>query len=250
MSFEDKPFLILLLATYCLWLLVRHREPAAVALLLTASLLFYGFNHWLLLPILVAYCVVDWWIALRVERSRRPRAVLAMGVTFNLVVLCFYKYTPLVVETIVRTFGISLLSERTIAIDNWIIPFGISFYAFTGIAYMVEVYRCITPAEPSFIRYTLSAAFFPHLVAGPILRPHEFLTSLRSGHMPREPQAPLEAFWLIARGYFKKMVIANRIGVAIDPFFAHVSDPTTAGVWSLPYVYLYALQVYFEFSAF
>jgi D-alanyl-lipoteichoic acid acyltransferase DltB (MBOAT superfamily) len=250
MSFEDRPFILLLLATYCLWLLVRHRERAAVGLLLTASLLFYGYNHWTLLPILLAYCVIDWGIALQLERSRRTRTLLAIGVTFNLLVLCFYKYTPLVVATIASDFGIKLLPESTITADHWAIPFGISFYAFTGIAYMVDVARQTTPAERSLLRYTLSATFFPHLVAGPILRPNEFLTSLRPGQMPQEPQAPLEACWLLARGYFKKMVIANRIGLAIDPFFAHVNDPATAGVWSLPYVYLYALEIYFDFSAY
>ena len=59
-----------------------------------------------------------------------------------------------------------------------------------------------------------------------------------------------EAAWLIARGFFKKLVVANRLGAAIDPFFMHVNDPTTAGAWALPYVYLYALQIYFDFSAY
>src|SRR4030095_1502763 len=99
-------------------------------------------------------------------------------------------------------------------------------------------------------RYALSAAFFPHLVAGPILRPNEFLDGLRQVRLPPEPQDVPEAVWLIARGFFKKLVVANRIGAAIDPFFAHVADPTTAGVWALPYVYLYALQIYFDFSAY
>ena len=63
-------------------------------------------------------------------------------------------------------------------------------------------------------------------------------------------EAPLEALMLLARGYFKKTVLADRIALAIDPFFQHVADPSTAGVWSLPYVYLYALQIYFDFSAY
>jgi alginate O-acetyltransferase complex protein AlgI len=55
---------------------------------------------------------------------------------------------------------------------------------------------------------------------------------------------------LIARGFFKKLVLADRIALAVDPFFAHVGDVTTEGVWSLPYVYLYALQIYLDFSAY
>jgi D-alanyl-lipoteichoic acid acyltransferase DltB (MBOAT superfamily) len=68
--------------------------------------------------------------------------------------------------------------------------------------------------------------------------------------MPCAPQAPLEALLLLGRGFFKKMVLAERISLAIDPFFAHVNDPSTAGVWALPFVWLYALQIYFDFSAY
>jgi D-alanyl-lipoteichoic acid acyltransferase DltB (MBOAT superfamily) len=240
MSFEDRPFLILFAATYLLWWVVRRRERAAVGLLLTASLVFYGHNHWGLLPILVAYCVVDWAVALRIERGRLPRLWMAFGVTFNLAVLGFYKYMPLVVTTLGSSTDFT----------KWAIPFGISFYAFTGIAYVVDVYRKVHKAEANLARYALSAAFFPHLVAGPILRPHEFLDYLRPGQLATDPRDVPEAIWMVGRGFFKKLVVANRIGAAIDPFFAHVNDPTTAGAWALPYVYLYALQIYFDFSAY
>jgi D-alanyl-lipoteichoic acid acyltransferase DltB (MBOAT superfamily) len=241
-SFEQKPFLILFAVVFVWWMFVRHRERATVGLLLSASLLFYAYNHWFLLPILVAYCVVNWLVALRTERSTRPRLVMILGVTFNLLVLCYYKYTPLLMQTFVDV--------PVGAFEKWSIPYGISFYAFTGIAYMVDVYRKTTHAEPSFWRYALSACFFPHLVAGPILRPNEFLDKVRPGQLPTDPEAPGEALWLVARGFFKKLVVADRIGVTIDPFFAHVNDPTTAGVWALPYVWLYALQIYFDFSAY
>ena len=240
MSFEDRPFLILFAVTYGLWWVVRKRERAAVGLLLIASLVFYGHNHWGLLPILVAYCIVDWFVARRIEHGRAARVWLTLGVTFNLAVLAFYKYTPLVAGT---------LGSST-AFTGWAIPFGISFYAFTGIAYVVDVYRKVHRAEPNLARYALSAAFFPHLVAGPILRPHEFLDHLRPGKLATDPKDVPEAIWLVARGFFKKLVVANRIGAAIDPFFAHVNDPTTTGAWALPYVYLYALQIYFDFSAY
>ncbi|HJZ58180.1 MAG TPA: MBOAT family O-acyltransferase [Gemmataceae bacterium] len=250
MSFEDRPFLILFAVTYVLWWVVRRRERMAVALLLSASLVFYGHKHWGLLPILITYCVVDWAAGLVIERSQRPRLWMALGVSFNLAVLSFYKYTPLVVGTVWPYLPASLRASTQPDYSGWAIPFGISFYAFTGVAYIVDVYRKTTRAEPNLLRYSLAAAFFPHLVAGPILRPHEFLDYVRPGRLATEPQAVPEATWLIARGFFKKLVVANRLGAAIDPFFAHVNDPSTAGAWALPYVYLYALQIYFDFSAY
>ncbi len=250
MSFEQKPFLILFAVAFAWWWLIRRRERAAVALLLGASLLFYAYNHWLLLPILVAYALVNWWVALRIRSSDSPRMWLACGVGFNLLGLGYYKYAPLVAQTVAELVPSAVPALAPDAFDNWSIPYGISFYTFTGIAYMADVYRGTTAAEPNVWRYALSACFFPHLVAGPILRPNEFLDKVRPGCLPTEPEAPGEACWLVARGFFKKLVVADRIGAAIDPFFAHVSDPTTAGAWALPYVYLYALQIFFDFSAY
>jgi D-alanyl-lipoteichoic acid acyltransferase DltB (MBOAT superfamily) len=247
MSFEEPGFVLLFVATYAAWLLLRYREVATVWLLCLASLTFYGAKHWRLLPLLLGYCVANWLVALWIERSRRPGLALGVGVGLNLGALSFYKYTPMLYLTFAPWIG---WPEGSSWLDGWAIPFGISFYAFTGIAYMADVYRKVHPAEPSLLRYTLSAAFFPHLVAGPILRPHEFLYSLAPGRLPTAPQSPGEACWLIARGYFKKMVLANRIGLAIDPFFAHVAGPATEGVWSLPFVWMYALQIYLDFSAY
>jgi alginate O-acetyltransferase complex protein AlgI len=250
MTFTETPFWILTAVTYALWLVCRTSYRATVGLLLVASLVFYGYHQWQLLPLLLTYCLVDWGVAGWLVRSRRPGWVLALGVAFNLTLLAYWKYTPLLLRTALQIADWNSICNPQSAIGNWTIPFGISFYAFTGIAYMVDVYRRTTPAEPSFLRYTLSVTFFPHLVAGPILRANDFLTRLRPGALPDRAEAPLEAARLLARGFFKKMVLADRLALAVDPFFLHVADATTAGVWALPYVYLYALQIYFDFSGY
>lgn len=245
MSFTDLPFLILLAIVYVLWLFCRQHHRLCATMLLTSSLVFYGYHQKWLLGLLLIYCVVDWAAACWIHRRSMPGLALAIGVVFNLVVLAYWKYTPLVLQTLA---GFDL--DVPVPAGDWAIPFGISFYAFTGIAYLVDVYRGITPAELSFWRYTLSAVFFPHLVAGPILRPEDFLTKLRPETMPTHTEEPFEAMLLLARGYFKKTVLADRLAIAIDPFFAHVAGPTTEGVWALPFVYLYAFQIYFDFSGY
>jgi alginate O-acetyltransferase complex protein AlgI len=250
MTFTETPFWSLTAVVFGLWLLCRRSYRATLGLLLAGSMVFYGYHHWPLLFLLLAYCLVDWGAGLWIARSGRPRLPLTLGVAFNLTVLAYWKYTPLLLRTAARLALALDLPSPPAPPGDWLIPFGISFYAFTGIAYLVDVYRRCTPAEPSFLRYTLSAMFFPHLVAGPILRPSEFLEKLRPAVLPDRPEAPLEAVQLLARGFFKKLVIADRIALAIDPFFVHVADGSTAGVWSLPYVYLYALQIYFDFSGY
>lgn len=247
MTFTDREFFYFIIIVFFTWRFIRHREEATVVFLLIASFVFYGHKHLSLLPLLVLYCVVNWALALMMDRSTTPKRLLWWGIALNLVTLGYFKYTPLILSTIETIAGKKLWQMD---LELWEVPYGISFFTFTSIAYLVDVYRKIHPAVRSLGRYSLSAAFFPHLVAGPILRPNEFLNHLGVNQLPTEMVSPREAMALIARGFFKKMVLADRIAEATDPYFAHIGDSTTAGVWSLPYVYLYALRIYFDFSAY
>jgi D-alanyl-lipoteichoic acid acyltransferase DltB (MBOAT superfamily) len=211
---------------------------------------FYCYHHVWFLPVILVYCLVDWWVALLVEKAPHRKWVLALGVGVNLTALSFWKYTPLVAMTLARSLGWPSVDAAADLQDGWIAPMGISFYSFMGISYMVDVYRGVIPAERSPWRYALFSSFFPHLVAGPILRAREFLWHLGPGELPVKPVSAWEGTFLIARGFFKKLVLADTIATTIDPFFSHVGDASTAGVWSLPYIYLYALQIYFDFSGY
>lgn len=236
MSFVEKDFAWFVVLAFALWWMARGRYALQVGVLLVMSLFFYGHDHKWFIAVIVGYCTVDWATGLWIEHTPRKGFALATGVIFNLGVLCFWKYTPMF-----------LSHDRAV---DWIAPMGISFYSFAGISYMVDVYHGHIRAERNYFRYLLFTAFFPHLVAGPILRAREFLAHLGPDELPQKPLAPLEGTFLIARGFFKKMILADGIAAGIDPFFANIMQPSTAGVWSLPYVWLYALQIYFDFSGY
>jgi D-alanyl-lipoteichoic acid acyltransferase DltB (MBOAT superfamily) len=250
MTFVTSQFAIFLIIFVILWLLTRGHYELRVGVMLWGSLIFYGYEHWWFVPIILGYSVVDWGTALWLGRTSHRKLILALGIGFNLFVLAFWKYTPLLMITAAELFGWPQPAFAADVADGWIIPMGISFYSFIGIAYMVDVYRGTIPAERDLWRYSLFASFFPHLVAGPILRAKEFLWHLEKDRLPNKPLAPWEGTFLIGRGFFKKLVLADGIAVVIDPFFAHVTDASTDGVWALPYVYLYALQIYFDFSGY
>ncbi len=250
MSFVHRDFLWFFPLVWCVWWLLRGRYAKQVALLLGASLVFYGWRQPIVVPVIIMYAVVDWAVGTWLENTQRRRLALTIGLVFNLGVLCFWKYTPLLLATFDSWLGRAHWAANLVQQGNWIIPMGVSFYSFTGIAYMVDVYRRATPVEPSLWRFGLYTCFFPHLVAGPILRPREFLTHLRPEQFPTKPEAPLEAIALVARGFFKKLVLADSIAFAIDPFFAEVSHRATLGVWSWPYLCLYSFQIYFDFSGY
>ncbi len=250
MSFVDKSFLYFLPIFAALWLLARGSYRARLAVMLAGSLVFYSHNRWWTLGIILSYCLVDWAVGLRLRSTARPKLLLAIGIGFNLGCLAFWKYTPLLLQTAANVLGPANLLPSLEAKGSWIVPVGISFYAFSGIAYMMDVYRGVAAAERSFWTYALFTSFFPHLVAGPILRAREFLAHLGPASLPNSPVAPWEGTFLIGRGLLKKLLLADSIALAIDPFFADVSHPSTAGVWALPYVYLYAFQIYFDFSGY
>ena len=250
MSFIDRDFAWFLPLVLAFWWLTRGRYAAQIATMLCASLVFYGWRQPAVLGVIGAYCLVDWSIGIWLDRTRQRRAVLVLGLAFNLSVLCFWKYTPLVLTSLAAWLHRPELAAGVAQPGAWSVPMGISFYSFTGIAYMVDVYRRVGPAEQSLWRYSLFTSFFPHLVAGPILRAREFLSHLGPDELPQRPKMPMEALGLIARGFFKKLVLADSLALAIDPFFAEVAHPATAGIWALPYLYLYAWQIYFDFSGY
>jgi D-alanyl-lipoteichoic acid acyltransferase DltB (MBOAT superfamily) len=158
---------------------MRNRYDAKSTMLVVASLVFYAYHQWELAFLILSCCIADWGFGIWIAKSAHPKRALALGVAFNLSLLGFWKYTPLFLRTIAQLAWALDLPTTIPTPTNWIIPFGLSFYAFTGTAYLVDVYRRETPAETSFRRFTLNLVFFPHLVAGPILRASDFLKNLQ-----------------------------------------------------------------------
>ena len=262
MLFNSPAFLLYGPVVWLLWWTLGRvirsdrRQGRLVLMMLVASFVFYCWqDRWLTVLLyfllMFSYCLVDWLVGLSLKRRPR-RGVLALGIIFNLGVLCFFKYTVMLLNTFL---GLHRLTggQADWTVPDIILPIGISFYAFTGIAYMVDAYRGHARAETSFLRFALFISFYPQLVAGPILRAEDFLTSLRPGTMPYRPNNPMEAWRLIARGFFKKMVLADSIAMAVDPFFKNVVNVYASGdqtVWALPFIWLYAFQIYFDFSGY
>ena len=99
MTFTETPFWTLAAATFLLWLLCRRSQSASIMLLLIASVVFYGYHNWYLLPLILIYCLVNWAVALGLESWSWRRTLLGLGVGFNLTVLAYWKYTPMLLST-------------------------------------------------------------------------------------------------------------------------------------------------------
>jgi len=177
------------------------------------------------------------------EAARRRRVIAA--VVGNLAVLGWFKYVGFLSSTAGSALRFLHIGWQP-PVPNVLLPVGISFFTFQALSYVADVYRReIEPA--SFLDFAVYLSFFPHLVAGPIVRAKELVPQLRVRRDPRRVEAG-RAFWLIGAGLFKKVVIASYLAGAADSVFDFPHQH--GGLSTLVGIYAYALQIYADFSGY
>jgi alginate O-acetyltransferase complex protein AlgI len=239
-------FLFVYLTT---WSLDRENGRRKLFLLL-ASWFFYAQWDWRFVALLIGSAILNWGVAALIARSDdsgRRKWLVALGVLCNLLILGFFKYYGFFIEQM----GDLLTRvgwERDLPLLQVVLPVGISFFTFQGISYVVDVHRRTTPAAKSLLDVMLLMSFFPHLVAGPIVRASDLLPQF--DRTPRLTRAmATHGMLLIVWGLFKKTVIASELSVhLVDPVFF---DPSAYGALDIAAaVYGYAVQIYCDFSAY
>src|SRR5262249_14525385 len=174
------------------------------------------------------------------------RLLLLLSIGTNLGLLAFFKYANFFLESAYALADLlGARGER--ALYDIVLPLGISFYTFETISYIVDVYQGKVRAVRNPLDYALYILFFRHLLAGPIVRPREFLPQLRRRKRFSWDRAQLGLqFFLI--GLFKKAVLADNVAEVIDPVFKDPAAFGTAAAWLA--VVGYAVQVYCDFSGY
>ena len=214
-----------------------------------ASYVFYSWWDWRFVFLLAGCTVWNQVLAVRIwrtpDRSRR-KALLFLALAGDLGVLGYFKYYDFFVsstDNMATVVGLDLpFSLKTI-----VLPVGISFFTFMAISYVVDAYR--GDFQPTTLeKFAVYLSFFPHLVAGPIVRPGELIPQLETPRDPRRVDTS-RAFYLIATGLFKKVVIANYLASSIvDQVFAAPGQHSSLEI--LIAVYAYAVQIYADFSGY
>jgi D-alanyl-lipoteichoic acid acyltransferase DltB (MBOAT superfamily) len=217
--------------------------------MLVASYVFYGAYDWHFVAVLAGSTAVNQALTTRLHRTRQDRGrrvLLVAGVTANLGLLAWFKYKGFFLESASGIFA-PLGIDITPPARSVLPPVGISFFTFQALSYLIDTYR--RRIEPSpLLDFAVYLSFFPHLVAGPIVRAAEFLPQLRTPRDARRVDTGL-AFWLIAAGLFKKVVVSSYLADAIvDPVFRIPSQHQA--VDTLIGIYGYAIQIYCDFSGY
>ncbi len=220
-----------------------------VYLLLAASFYFYAsWNKWLALIICVT-TAMDYFVARGMEATtstRYRRLLLLLSLVVNLGLLVYFKYANFFLRSVEDALN-AAGATASLPVLKVILPIGISFYTFEAINYTVDVYRRRVKAEPSLANFMLFITFFPHLVAGPIVRARDFLPQIR--RRKRADWVRLQVgvqFFLL--GLFKKLAIADRMALYADPVFKEPDLYATHIVWLA--VIAYTLQIYCDFSGY
>ena len=248
MLFHSYAFFLLFTITAVVYWSIKD-EPKRVLWLVVASIVFYAnWNPWLVFLILFT-AVFDFFIAQRIEAAvslRSRKLLLVSSLLVSLSLLAFFKYTNFLIDT-----GSSLLYwfgfEPPKTMLRIILPLGISFYTFETISYVVDVYLGRIKAERNALNYALFLMFFPHLIAGPIVRPGFFLPQVKRRKFLNWESIQVGAR-LFLLGLFKKAVIADQIAILVDPVFANPQTCSSATIWAA--VLCYAVQIYCDFSGY
>ena len=235
-------------------LLVLHHLPLAWRVkkinLLLASYLFYAVWNPPFVLLLWLATAVDFYIARLISREERPgprKLLLGVSLGLNLGLISFFKYGGFLLDNftaLLGTVGIAFHAAK----PDLILPVGISFYTFVTLSYTLDVYRRQTPPEPSFLNFALFVTFFPHLVAGPIVRPADLIPQF---YAPRQAnrQQLLWGLFLLTLGLWMKVVVADGLlAPAADNVFG-VPFPV-AGLDAWAGVLAFSGQIFCDFAGY
>lgn len=217
--------------------------------MLCASYYFYiSNNHWLIILILIS-TQIDYVAALKIKKSTSEKVRklwLATSLVSNLGILGVFKYTNFFIDTVEQVAAVCGVQLGWTTV-NIMLPVGISFYTFQSMSYTIDVYRGDLEPEEKWYKFAFYVAYFPQLIAGPIVRARDFLPQIKA-----RPEVTTESFavalFKIHRGLLKKIVFADTIGIFIDPVFASPESYSSLYMWSA--MFGFTLQIYFDFSGY
>ncbi len=248
MLFIELRFFIFFAAALGIYWLLSRNAPRKVWLL-CCSYFFYGAWDWRFLSLIFITTGVDYVASMRIEqaagrRSRHAWILVSMG--GNLFVLGFFKYYDFFAESLV-SLAEAAGFHLTLTTLSIVLPVGISFYTFHTMSYTLDVYAGKMRAERSFLDVALFVAFFPALVAGPIMRARDFLPQLRSAReFGQVDVRTCLVIFLI--GFVKKACVADNVSPYVDAYFAAPHEFNALAAWIA--VVLYAVQIYCDFSGY
>ena len=247
MVFNSLQFVWFFLLVYALYLILPHK--AQNWLLLIASYYFYAAWDPRFLTLLIASTLVDYTCGRalgRVQSPKRRRLIMWLSVGFNLTLLGFFKYFNFFADNLQALFAAAGWRVDFVTL-RVLLPIGISFYTFVTMSYVIDVYRRDAEPTTNLLDFAVFVAYFPHLVAGPILRASRLLPQIATPRHITSPQVR-DGLWLIAWGFFQKIFVADNLAPLASRVFAPGAHES--GINVLLGTYAFAFQIYGDFAGY
>ncbi|MDR1026623.1 MAG: MBOAT family protein [Lactobacillus sp.] len=219
------------------------KEAYRNVFLLIVSLFFYAWGEPVYVFVMIVSIVVNYYCGLGVgsDDEAKSKFSLTLGIIINLLLLGVFKYYNFAVDNVNALFGLSI-EARKLAL-----PIGISFYTFQSISYLIDIKKGVTKPQENMLKMGLFISFFPQLVAGPILKYHEFAPQMDKREVTWKGFN--EGAIRFIQGLGKKVIIANIMAKTADDIFAlGIDDVSTLTAWIG--IIAYTLQIYFDFSGY
>jgi alginate O-acetyltransferase complex protein AlgI len=248
MLFNSGVFLKFFAGFLLLYWLVRNHLRARNILIVAASYLFYGWWDYRFLGLILISSVLDYAVGLGIARQsdpRRRKLWLTASIVVNLVILGFFKYFDFFATSLAAALQKMGVPFQTFTLGI-ILPVGISFYTFQAMSYTIDVYRGNIPACRNLVNFLAFVSFFPQLVAGPIERASHLLPQFER---PLSITGPMleEGIWLMIRGMFKKVVIADNLDALVNMVY---QNPVYSGPLAALGTIAFGFQIYCDFSGY
>ena len=249
MVFNSFTFIVFLVIVLALHNLPFSWKTKKINLLL-ASYLFYALWNPPFILLLWLSTVVDYYMARLISLEQRPlrrKLLLAVSLVLNLGMLSYFKYGGFLLENftaLLATLGIAFQAAK----PDIILPVGISFYTFVTLSYTLDVYRRKFAPEPSFLNFALFVTFFPHLVAGPIVRPEDLIPQFKTPRRATVEQLTWGLF-LLSLGLFMKVTVADGLlAETADMIFTLPFPVQTLDAWAG--VLAFSGQIFCDFAGY
>jgi len=252
MLFTSIQYPLFLLAIVLIVLAVKKRHYQHAVLLL-ASYFFYALSGEIFLTLLLFISILTFYCGAAIfatDSLFRRRLYLVISIVGALGILGYFKYYNFAVLGINQALA-GMNFSVALQVYNIVLPIGISFYTFHALSYVFDIYRRKMEPISSFTEYALFVSFFPHLVAGPILRAKDFLPQLRE-KVTFTPENLKCGATRIGIGLVKKVVIADNLAYYVNLVFANPDVPiqNSNSFFIIAATILFGLQIYFDFSGY
>ncbi|WP_415062029.1 MBOAT family O-acyltransferase [Bdellovibrio sp.] len=252
MLFNSYPFLFLFLPLTLLGYYLISKKNLQLWFLFLSSVFFYAYWSTVYVFLLLFTVVLDFYIAKAIyyaKTQKMRKALLLISVVANLSVLGFFKYYNFFADSLNGLFHVGGGQGSILPALQLVLPIGISFYTFQSMSYVIDVYRRVSDAHAHLLEFAGYVTLFPHQISGPLVRHNQIVPQLESSNTYFfHAENFWRGFYFFVFGLAKKMLIADRIAVVVDPLVGNIAALSNAEAWLA--MLGYTTQLYFDFSGY